>query len=124
MSPGDPGLPADGDGLWENGPAGPLAGLRIIDMADERGAYATKLLADLGANVIRVLAPAAPPSVRPPVGGPSPIVIREWFFTTNKRPIRGMAVERLLWSTLATTEDRAEGRAAFREKRPPRFKGR
>ena len=36
----------------------------------------------------------------------------------------GMAVERLLWSTLATTEDRAEGRAAFREKRPPRFKGR
>lgn len=36
----------------------------------------------------------------------------------------GLAMERLLWRMLATTEDRAEGRAAFREKRPPRFTGR
>ena len=36
----------------------------------------------------------------------------------------GLGIERRLWSTLATTEDRAEGRAAFREKRPPRFTGR
>jgi enoyl-CoA hydratase/carnithine racemase len=35
----------------------------------------------------------------------------------------GMAMERLLWRMLADTEDRAEGRAAFREKRPPRFRG-
>jgi E-phenylitaconyl-CoA hydratase len=36
----------------------------------------------------------------------------------------GMTLERLLWALLATTEDRAEGRAAFRERRPPNYRGR
>ena len=36
----------------------------------------------------------------------------------------GLGIERMLWSSLATTEDRAEGRAAFLERRPPRFTGR
>jgi enoyl-CoA hydratase/carnithine racemase len=36
----------------------------------------------------------------------------------------GLAIERTLWSELSTTFDREEGRAAFREKRPPRFEGR
>lgn len=36
----------------------------------------------------------------------------------------GLAMERVLWRMLAATEDRAEGRAAFREKRPPEFRGR
>jgi enoyl-CoA hydratase/carnithine racemase len=36
----------------------------------------------------------------------------------------GRQLERALWAYLATTEDRAEGRAAFREKRPPEFRGR
>lgn len=36
----------------------------------------------------------------------------------------GRVVERDLWARLAATEDRAEGRAAFRERRPPRFTGR
>jgi enoyl-CoA hydratase/carnithine racemase len=35
----------------------------------------------------------------------------------------GLAVERGLWGQLTTSEDRAEGRAAFREGRPPVFKG-
>jgi enoyl-CoA hydratase/carnithine racemase len=33
-------------------------------------------------------------------------------------------LERDLWALLATTDDRAEGRAAFREHRPPDYKGR
>jgi enoyl-CoA hydratase/carnithine racemase len=36
----------------------------------------------------------------------------------------GLELERRLWAELAETHDRAEGRAAFREKRPPRFEGR
>jgi E-phenylitaconyl-CoA hydratase len=35
----------------------------------------------------------------------------------------GRALERSLFAMLATTADRAEGRAAFREGRPPTFKG-
>jgi E-phenylitaconyl-CoA hydratase len=36
----------------------------------------------------------------------------------------GQALERRLWAELAVTDDRAEGRAAFRDKRAPRFTGR
>jgi enoyl-CoA hydratase/carnithine racemase len=36
----------------------------------------------------------------------------------------GLAFERSLWALLATTEDRAEGRAAFREGRQPKYRGR
>lgn len=36
----------------------------------------------------------------------------------------GLALERALWAFLSTTEDREEGRAAFREKRQPTYKGR
>jgi enoyl-CoA hydratase/carnithine racemase len=35
----------------------------------------------------------------------------------------GLELERTLWTLLATTEDRREGRAAFREHRAPRFTG-
>ena len=36
----------------------------------------------------------------------------------------GQALERELWAELAASKDRAEGRAAFRERRPARFTGR
>lgn len=36
----------------------------------------------------------------------------------------GLAQDRTLWAWLSGSEDRAEGRAAFREGRPARFKGR
>jgi E-phenylitaconyl-CoA hydratase len=38
-------------------------------------------------------------------------------------PQENLALERSLWAQLSTTADREEGRAAFRERRPPRFKG-
>lgn len=36
----------------------------------------------------------------------------------------GLALERSLWALLTMTEDRAEGRRAFREGRPPNYRGR
>jgi len=35
----------------------------------------------------------------------------------------GLTLERTLWGMLSTTRDRQEGRAAFRERRPPHFTG-
>lgn len=37
--------------------SGPLAGLRVIELCDERGAFAGKLLADLGAEVVKIEPP-------------------------------------------------------------------
>lgn len=42
----------------------------------------------------------------------------------DERLEAGMALERALWALLSTSEDRAEGRAAFREGRAPRYEGR
>ena len=41
--------------------AGPLDGIRVVDIADRPGAFAARLLADLGADVIKVEPPAGDP---------------------------------------------------------------
>ena len=71
--------------------AGALAGLRVLDLTDQKGALAGKLLADLGADVVLV---------EPPGGGPlrgippfwQGLPDRErslffWFYGTSKRGI-------------------------------------
>lgn len=40
---------------------GPLANVRVLDLTDERGIYAAKLLADLGASVVRPEPPGGDP---------------------------------------------------------------
>lgn len=42
-------------------PDGPLAGVKILDCTDERGIYGAKLLADLGAEVVRPEPPGGDP---------------------------------------------------------------
>jgi E-phenylitaconyl-CoA hydratase len=42
----------------------------------------------------------------------------------DQRLAGGLTLERMLWALVATTEDRTEGRAAFRERRPPDYRGR
>jgi len=71
--------------------AGALAGLRVLDLADQKGALAGKLLADLGADVVLVEPPGGG-SLRtiPPFwqGLPHPEwSLFFWFYNTSKRGI-------------------------------------
>ncbi len=74
----------------ENGPAA-LDDIRVLDLAGEIGQYCTKLLADLGADVIKVEPPAGdpvrqlPPFYRDEPGAQTSLY---WLnLNTNKRSI-------------------------------------
>ncbi len=91
---------------------GALDGLRVLDLTNERGVYCTKLLADLGADVVRIEAPSG--------GG-----IRDfapfyhgqrdankslyfWHYNTNKRSVTldlGDALGREAFLRLAASAD-------------------
>lgn len=82
-----------------------LDDVRVLDLTGAAGQYAAKLLADLGADVVRVEPPAGSPArTRPPFADDEPTLNRSlafWYWNTSKRSI-----------TLdLTTED---GRALFR----------
>lgn len=70
---------------------GPLTDVRVLDLTDELGAYCAKLLADLGADVIKVEPPGgAPGRFRAPFAHDQegPETSLWWFFyNTNKRSI-------------------------------------
>jgi len=57
-----------------------------------------------------------------------PLAVRATKFAATRginMPLgEGMVLETLLWGLLRDTEDRREGRQAFIDKRPPRYKGR
>src|SRR5207302_9107785 len=71
--------------------AGALAGLRVLDLADQSGALAGKLLADLGADVVLVEPPGGGPlRTIPPFWQGLPDPERSlffWFYGTSKRGI-------------------------------------
>ena len=68
-----------------------LDGVRILDLTTELGHYAGKLLADLGADVIKVEPPAGDPSrARAPYWRDQPgreTSLRFWYFNANKRSV-------------------------------------
>jgi benzylsuccinate CoA-transferase BbsE subunit len=70
---------------------GLLNGVRVLDLADEKASFCSKLLADMGACVIKVERPGGDPSRRMgPFGGDSPHPEKSLLFeyhNTNKRGI-------------------------------------
>jgi crotonobetainyl-CoA:carnitine CoA-transferase CaiB-like acyl-CoA transferase len=91
---------------------GPLAGLRILELADETGQFCGKLLGDLGADVVKI---------EPPGGEPNRLVgpflddiphpkrsLSFWYYNTSKRGIT-LSLEpadgRRLFGSLAATSD-------------------
>ena len=73
------------------GPIGPLAGLRVLELADEKGQFCGKLMADLGADVIKVEPPGGQDtrSIGPFLDDiPHPErSISFWHYNTSKRGI-------------------------------------
>jgi crotonobetainyl-CoA:carnitine CoA-transferase CaiB-like acyl-CoA transferase len=74
----------------EESTAGLLHGIRVLDLSGDEGVYGARLLADLGADVVRiVLGPQAPGGPGPMVGGSSePVSAFALFCNLNKRTLR------------------------------------
>ena len=86
-------------------PTGPLADLRVIEYCDEAGAWAGKLLADMGADVIKVEPPGGGRTrAYPPFARDEPHPDRSLVFWHNNTSKRGI--------TLGL--EREEGRDLFR----------
>jgi crotonobetainyl-CoA:carnitine CoA-transferase CaiB-like acyl-CoA transferase len=72
-------------------PPGPLAGLRVLELADEKGQFCGKLLGDLGADVVKIEPPGGEPSrhVGPFLDDiPHPErSLSFWYYNTSKRGI-------------------------------------
>lgn len=70
---------------------GPLADLRVVEFCDEPGQLAGKLLADMGADVVKVEAPSGSSARRvgPFAGGVDApeASLNHWFHNTNKRSV-------------------------------------
>ena len=70
---------------------GPLAGLRVLELADEKGQFCCKLLADLGADVVKIEPPGGEPCrhIGPFLDDiPHPErSLSFWYYNTSKRGI-------------------------------------
>lgn len=72
-------------------------------------------LDEFAADLARRVAANAPLSLR---------AMKQCLLAAREAPLSpGLELERALWMGLASTSDRAEGRAAFRDRRAPRFTG-
>ena len=104
--------------------AGPLAGVRVLDLSREvAGAYATKLLADYGADVLKLEPPGGGPLRRfGPFPGDEPHPERSGLFlhlNTNKRsrvldatdPASAARIRALAAEADIVVEDFAPGRS-------------
>ena len=66
----------------------PLHGVRVIEAASWAGAYAGKLLAEAGADVLRIVPPGGDPlAAEPPFFGDSAVSIQETWYNLGKRAV-------------------------------------
>ena len=90
----------------------PLAGLRVLELADEKGQFCGKLLGDLGADVVKIEPPGGEPNrhVGPFLDDiPHPErSLSFWHYNTSKRGI-------------TLNLETADGRQFFTRWRPPRI---
>jgi crotonobetainyl-CoA:carnitine CoA-transferase CaiB-like acyl-CoA transferase len=91
---------------------GPLAGLRLLELADEAGQFCGKLLGDLGADVVKIEPPGGEPNrhIGPFLDDiPHPErSLSFWYYNTSKRGITlnlETADGRRLFRRLAATSD-------------------
>ena len=91
---------------------GPLAGLRVLELADEKGQFCGKLFGDLGADVVKIEPPGGEPNRRiGPFLDDIPHPERSlsfWYYNTSKRGITlnlGTADGHQLFRRLAATSD-------------------
>ena len=72
---------------------GALSPYRVLDLADSKGAYCTKLFADLGADVVKVEAPQGDPGRRmPPFAGDVPHHEKSLYFLQRNAGKRGITL--------------------------------
>src|SRR6266576_155432 len=91
---------------------GPLAGLRILELADEKGQFCGKLLGDLGADVVKIEPPGGERNRHfGPFLDDTPHPERSlsfWYYNTSKRGVTlnlQTADGRQLFRRLAATAD-------------------
>ncbi|HEV3226293.1 MAG TPA: CoA transferase, partial [Acidimicrobiales bacterium] len=65
---------------------GPLEGLRVVDLTDDSGRFATKLLAECGASVVRVGRGGAGPAMRAPDAAARGGLL-DWWYDGGKHRI-------------------------------------
>jgi crotonobetainyl-CoA:carnitine CoA-transferase CaiB-like acyl-CoA transferase len=101
--------------------AGPLAGLRVLELASERCAFAGKLLADMGADVVLVEPPGGDPMRRhPPFAGDVPAPDRSLSFWHHHTSKRGMRLDLARPEGAALFRRLAAGADLVLEAEPPR----
>ena len=71
-----------------------LGGMRVLELADESGVYCGKLLADMGADVIKIERPGGDPTREiPPFWGDRPHPERSFFFLYTNTSKRGVTLD-------------------------------
>ena len=101
---------------------GALTGYRVLDLADSKGAYCAKLLADLGADVIKVEGPEGDPGRRiPPFAGDLPHTEKSLYFLYRNANKRGITLDLETGEGRATLKSLVKTADVLVENSPPGY---